>query len=131
MASSLQDKSEANWRLAEQLLEQGHIDAACNRFYYSVYQVVATHMRLTRPENYPEGKEITHREAITHVGGEKLGRSREFGRSMGELFILRSVADYKPEPVEVEKLRSMISVASTIVRHHRDMILKFQKSDKA
>ena len=40
MVSPLIEKSDANWELADQLRESGMLDAAANRFYYSLFQAV-------------------------------------------------------------------------------------------
>ena len=88
MASPLIEKSDANWELANQLRKDGMLDAAANRFYYSLFQAVKAYAIKIKKMTESDSTGV-HSQALRLVKEEKED-SVTFRRAMS----LRQSADY-------------------------------------
>ncbi len=88
MVSPLIEKSDANWKLADQLRESGNLDAAANRFYYSLFQIVKAYAIKTGKIREDDDKAV-HAKALNIVRSDREDAST-FSRAMN----MRTSADY-------------------------------------
>lgn len=128
MPTALEAKSDACWTLGIQLLDQGEADAAANRIYYAVLQMVCAAMQRDPGHHAAQGGRINHQTALEYVGLNRPGRREYHGKQFQKLFKLRLKADYSPEPVLGSDLRALLCIAGEIRDYHRE---KLKRSGKA
>jgi uncharacterized protein (UPF0332 family) len=102
----MRDKSEANWKLGIECLNKGHVNAAANRLYYSVFQAVQHYATLKENYVYIRGQTRAHGEMRNYVRNNKIG-AKQFERDFQIMMGLRETADYDndtPEKYRIEQL---------------------------
>ena len=100
------DKSEENWLAGEQCLNDGRLNAAANRFYYSVFQAVLTYASAKRDYHQTrEAKVHTDMGQLVKTVGKK---SVYYGRIFVDLRSLRETADYQPDTPLKGKIEELL-----------------------
>lgn len=104
------EKSEANWSSAYVLLEsERNVNAAANRFYYSVFQAVKA-FAVARDGFNPEDHKEVHRKMGEVVGKYESTLKHDFDELLG----LRKQADYEPDAVDERYLKSLLHNADIL-----------------
>lgn len=110
----LRQKSDENWRAAKACFEDGMINAAASRLYYSVFQAVRYSDAVRAlPVRIPKDSPPKHHAAERAVGSCGTD-SRRAKRHFAKLLDLRETADYDPEPVQGEQLQPCFETARRI-----------------
>lgn len=116
-ASELMSKAVRAVESARLLLDAGDADGACNRAYYAMFDAARSALMAS---GTPVETEITR----THGGLisafslhlVKPGRvSIELGRALNRVEEIRLVADYKGDPVEIERAQWAVQQAEEFV----------------
>ena len=94
-------KSEANWSLALGLKDDGQYNAAANRFYYSVFQIVKVYAIKI-------GEMTLEEQTGVHAKARNIVRKddKKLGRIYGTAEEIRVTADYLLEDVSKNDLDS-------------------------
>lgn len=90
---------------AKILLDSGDVDGACDRAYYAMFNAARAALLVA---NAPVPEEIakTHNGLISAFSLHLVKTQRvpiEFGRMLNKIEDLRMIADYKGDPLEIEK----------------------------
>ena len=109
MPNLLAAKSTQTWVEGKECLNQGHINAAASRLYYAVFQSVKGYA-IHKGEMTMDDDNGVHRTVLNIVYGGG-GKGKYYRRKLNELFQLRVIADYKPEPVNKADLEELLAVA--------------------
>ena len=109
------DKSEENWNLAMDLCSGGKYNAAANRFYYSIFQVVKVYA-IKKGKMKLEDRKGVHGIAKDLVKSE----DKKLGRIYGDAENYRATADYLLEDVSKNDLDStFINDVQTLRDHYK------------
>jgi len=96
-------KSDENWRVGNQCLAAGDLNAAASRLYYAVFEAVLYYAKVKKGYVRRPGVSVHSLmgQYVRSVGKGRVLYSRVFAMMMG----LRETADYEPEtPEEVQSL---------------------------
>lgn len=116
-ASELMSKAVRAVESARLLLDAGDADGACNRAYYAMFDAARSALLAS---GAPVESEIarTHGGLISAFSLHlvKPGRvSIELGRALNRVEEIRLVADYKGDPVEIERAKWAVQQAEEFV----------------
>lgn len=102
----MRDKSDENWRVAKRCLDDYDLNAAANRFYYSVFQAVLLYAK--KKKGYLKSTKSVHydMEQIVKDTGK---HGRYYSRQFKRLKSYRETADYDPETPEENKVKNLVA----------------------
>lgn len=109
----MRDKSDENWHVGNKCLENGDLNAAASRIYYSVFQAV---LGWARAKKGFSGEKGVH-SAMSRLMKEGK-RDNIYTRTFTELLGLRVTADYHPETPTVEAIEELLPIGQKIRDHH-------------
>jgi len=114
MGNQFTAKSNESWESGMACLNDGRINSAANRLYYSVFQAIKG-FAVSKGLWSMDDSEAVHAKAREVVSSNV---KNGFRRNFGELHGLRLQADYMPEGVDGEDLKALLGTADEIRRHH-------------
>jgi len=115
MANAFREKSDQTWQEGNQCLGQGMANSAASRLYYAVFQAVKGFGVAHGDMTMEEGDRV-HAKIIGIVTTH--GKGRFWAREkLTDLLGLRVKADYTPETVDAEELKTMVGDADKIRKH--------------
>ena len=104
--------------MGKSCLEQGQVNAAANRLYYSVFQAVLYFSRNKRPGHEEvKGGVHTRMARVVKTHGKTAAHS---GAIFEDLLALRETADYDKESPEKSDIESLLNDAEKIRKFHLD-----------
>lgn len=124
---SLLEKSEANWKIGQTLLNESDgtlgdckSDAAVNRLYYGMYQAVEAYAIVCEGFVYdPNGGSVhskMRRCVREFFRQQKTSDNVSFAQKFLELKALRAQADYEPSHVAKSKLDTVLLNSCAMIR---------------
>jgi uncharacterized protein (UPF0332 family) len=117
MGNIFTQKSEETWKEGSECLAKGQANMAANRIYYSVFQAIKGFAMATRGWDIHDSDNV-HVKALNVVCGPEGGKGKGFRDKLTELRSLRIVADYYPEPVDIDDLKALVKDADAIRKFH-------------
>lgn len=109
---------------ARLLLESGDVDGACNRAYYAMFDAARAALMVSKAPVQPEVAR-THSGLIAAFSMHLVKPGLvaiEHGRSLNKVEDLRLIADYKGDPVSVDKAAWALEQAVKFVAVIGDML---------
>lgn len=110
MSHPLFTKSKKSWETAEKLWDEGEVNGAANRYYYSVFQAIKADMVQVGEMTVDEQHEV-HGKA----GRFLKGQNRTLWEVFDDLRELRATADYLPDPVDASVLEELRAGAKKLL----------------
>ena len=116
MVSPLIEKSDANWKLADQLRKDGHFDAAANRFYYSLFQAVKAYaIKIGKMKE-------TDRNSVHRTAKRIVCEERKDYKVFGDAMEMRERSDYQSDRIaESEFSQNFLNRADSLRLHYRKL----------
>jgi len=118
----MRDKSEENWRVGTQCLDDGDLNVAASRIYYATFQAVLAWASAKKEYIY-NPRESAHSKMYRYVRSEGKARAL-YGRVLADMQGLRETADYQPDPPDKEQLKELLPDCKRI----QDYYLKMAES---
>ena len=112
MCPVLIEKSDENWKLADQLRNDGNCDAAANRLYYSLFQAVKAYAIKVGKMN--EGDMVSVHSAAKRIVREDNEDHRLFGDAME----MRERGDYQSDHVVASEFPLDFVHKAELLRFH-------------
>ena len=114
MANVFAGKSNQNWLIAKKLHQERFIDAATNRYYYSVFQSVKGYAVGVGEMNESDSDRVHSAILVVVKGHSKAGAGVFFRRVVNELAGLRVKADYYSISVDESELAPLLADAEKV-----------------
>lgn len=108
----MREKSDENWRVGTECLENGDLNVACSRIYYAVFQAALAWARTKK--GFADTSGSVH-SAICRLISREGGAARVRDcRTYSQLQGLRLTADYQPDPPSGAMLERLLLASDTM-----------------